>query len=205
MADIDKSSAIYKEYMKQAHRADQRLLRLERLQKEAYYAGVTDFAYAQAQRSIYDLGGKTSRFRAVPIKTEEDLIKAQARVTEFLGAKSSTKKGITSVYKKRADSFNRTMRERDSSWQDMTWQELADAWEYIENTANGKLGYSSVMKSFNKIKQYGPEQALKDIKKGKDIVKRTSQLKGLSMDAVELRDILEIGIDVAKTLLKVIK
>lgn len=204
MANIDKSSAIYKEYMKQAHRADQRLLRLERLQKEAYYAGVTEFGYAQAQRSIYDLGGKTSRFRAIPIKTEEDLIKAQARVTEFLGAKSSTKKGITSVYKKRAESFNRTMRERDSSWQDMTWQELADAWEYIENSPKGKPGYSMTMKSFNTAKKYGPEKLVEDFKKGNSVVKRIGKTE-LGLDPIELRNLLDIGLDAAKILLKVMK
>ena len=192
---IDKSSLEYREYMKLAHRADQRLLRLERLQSEAYYEGVKEYGYRVAQRGISDLGGG-SRFRSVPIRSEEDLLKAKAQVTQFLGAKSSTKKGITSVYKKRAESFNRTMRERDSSWQDMTWQELANAWDYIENTADGKFGYSSIMKSFNKIKQYGPDKYMQDIKKGNAVVKR------ISGDSIEEKILKEIGKEAARYLLK---
>lgn len=200
---IDKSSLEYREYMKLAHRADQRLLRLERLQQEAYYEGVKEYGYRVAQRGISDLGGG-SRFRSVPIRSEEDLLKAKAQVTQFLGAKSSTKKGITSVYKKRAESFNRTMRERDSSWQDMTWQELANVWDYIENSRKGKPGYSMAMKSFNATKRYGPERILKDFKRGNSVVKRIGKTE-LGLDSIELNNLLDIGIDAAKLLLKVMK
>lgn len=173
---IDKSSYEYQEFMKLAHRADQRLLRLERLEREAYYSSVTEYAYKGAQRSISDLGGGR-RFRSLKIESEDDLMKARASVTQFLKAPSSTKRGITSVYKKRAESFNATMRAQDSSWQDMTWQELADAWDYIENTKDGKFGYRSIMKAFNKVKQYGPKEAAKELKAGSNIVKRIASNK----------------------------
>ena len=174
---IDKSSEAYREYMKLAHRADQRLLRLERLQNEAYYSGVTDYAYKSAMRNITDLGGPSNRFRSIKITSEDELMKAKASVTQFLGAPSSTKKGITSVYKKRAASLNATMRQQDSEWQDMTWQELADAWDYIESAKGAKRGYNSTLKGFNKISRKMTPDVAKELKQGASVVKRIADNK----------------------------
>lgn len=193
---IDKSSEAYREYMKLAHRADQRLLRLERLQNEAYYSGVTEYAYRGAMRNISDLGGPSNRFRSIKITSEEDLVKARASVTQFLGAPSSTKKGITSVYKKRAASLNATMRQQDPDWQDMTWQELADAWDYIESAKGGRFGYQSVLKSFNKIKRKMTPDIAKDLQKGSSVVKRIADNK------VEEKILGELLKDVGKAAVK---
>lgn len=174
---IDKSSEAYREYMKLAHRADQRLLRLERLQNEAYYSGVTDYAYKSAMRNITDLGGPSNRFRSIKITSEDELMKAKASVTQFLGAPSSTKRGITGVYKKRAASLNATMKAQNPEWEDMTWQELADAWDYIESAKGGRFGYRSVLNSFNKIKRKMTPDVAKELKQGASVVKRIADNK----------------------------
>lgn len=174
---IDKSSEAYREYMKLAHRADQRLLRLERLQNEAYYSGVTEYSYKGAMRSIADLGGQSNRFRSIKIVTEDDLMKAQASVTQFLGAPTSTKRQITNIYKKRATSLNKTMREQNADWEDMTWQEFANAWEYIDSAKGAKIDYYKVLKGFNRIKQKKTPEIAKELKAGKSVIKRIAENK----------------------------
>ena len=195
---IDKSSEAYREYMKLAHRADQRLLRLERLEKEPYFAGVKEYSYKGAQRNIRELGGEGGRFRSVKITSEEDLQKATASVQDFLSRPTSTKRDIIRIYKKRVASFNKTKRKEFSDWQDLTWQEFADAWEMIENDKEGKKGYSSVTKAFSNMKKEKPETILEEFatKAGKDAV-----IKRLTSDKAEAEILRKIGSKIIKVLI----
>lgn len=168
---IDKNSGAYREYMRLAHRADQRLLRLERLSDEAYYTSVQQYGYKYAMKSISDLGGGT-RFRSAPIQNEDQLREALAGVRKFLDAPSSTKSGITAVYKKRAKSIN------EKFGTNLTWQEIADAWEYIDSHKGAKINYRSVFRTFDQLKkEEDPTDLLKHLTKGIETVDRADLSK----------------------------
>lgn len=117
---------LVKEYRKLAKRADQRLVRLEALSRENKYENVLKYAYAAASKNI-DLYGKPKRkprFNTKPPKNTNTLQAKINDIKQFLSSPSSTKKGITSIYEKRADTLNKKMglEGKDA----FSWQELAD-------------------------------------------------------------------------------
>lgn len=124
------SSKLYKEYKRLADRADKRLLRLERLEKEHpdLYKNVTSFAYAKAERAIEHWDGKKfdkPRFARKTPATDEELAMKIKDIQEFLDMTTSTKKGVDTVYKKRADTLNKKYSELFEMEIKFTWQEWA--------------------------------------------------------------------------------
>ena len=117
---------LVKEYRKLAKRADQRLVRLEALSRENKYENVLKYSYALASKNI-NLYGKPKgkpRFNTKPPKNANTLQAKINDIKQFLSSPSSTKKGITSIYEKRADTLNKKMglEGKDA----FSWQELAD-------------------------------------------------------------------------------
>ena len=105
-------------YKRLAKVADQRLVRLERLSNEAGYENAWKWAYKSAQKDIEKWGG-AKRFNTAP-PTDQRQLKAKINdIKAFLGAKSSTKSGITEVYKKRAKTWN------EKYGTDVSWEDLA--------------------------------------------------------------------------------
>ncbi len=97
-----------KEYRKLAKRADQRLVRLERLSKEAGYEKVTEYAYRVAMRDIRSWSGsEATRFNTRPPKNTNQLKAKIADIKKFLGSVTSTKTGIKKSYDARVKSFNK--------------------------------------------------------------------------------------------------
>jgi len=159
-------------YKRLAKAADQRLVRLEGYSKQEHYEGITSYAYARAQRDILHWSGSDSkRFNTKPPENPQQL---QAKINDikaFLEAPTSTKSGVTNIYKKRADTFNAHMRETDPEWVDFTWQELADYWEnQSSNKMDAKIGYKTFLKAWNKTKRYTEEELADDMvaKRGKN-------------------------------------
>lgn len=116
-----------KEARRLAKRANQRMLRLERYSKEKAYRGALDFSYDIAQKNIKALYGKqgeklrfTENQKLVQVSdgtknlTGADLYQQNVymlrhkinAMKEFLESESSTKKGLKSVYDKRAHTIS---------------------------------------------------------------------------------------------------
>lgn len=116
-------------YRRLAKVADQRLVRLEKLKNQPGYENAWKWAYQSAQRDIQKWGGGTRFNTKAPANANQ--MKAKINdIKSFLGAKTSTKQGITNVYKKRADTFNRKY------GTNFTWEDLAD---YYGNERNKQI------------------------------------------------------------------
>ncbi|MBO5833976.1 MAG: hypothetical protein J6R22_03415 [Alphaproteobacteria bacterium] len=116
------------EYRRYAKRADQRLVRLEKLAEsgDTNYQGVLSYSYKKAAQDAKKWGstGERPRFNVKPPETAGE-IKAKIKDIEaFLESPTSTKKGITDVYKKRAETFNKRFGKKGD--RPVTWQELAN-------------------------------------------------------------------------------
>ena len=116
-------------YKRLAKVADQRLVRLEQLSEQAGYENAWKWAYKSAQKDIEKWGG-SKRFNTAPPSDQRQLKAKINDIKAFLGAKSSTKSGITEVYKKRAKTWN------EKYGTDVSWEDLA---KYYSRGINKKL------------------------------------------------------------------
>lgn len=97
-----------KEYRRLAKQADERLVRLEKLSKEAGYEKVTEYAYRVAMRDIRSWSGSEARrFNRKPPKNTNQLKAKIADIKKFLDSVTSTKSGIKQIYDKRVTRFNK--------------------------------------------------------------------------------------------------
>ena len=87
--------------------ADRRLRNLEVYRHDAGYKDMDKYAYAKAMRNIKAIGGnKRFSIKASESMTKREIQKRINYTLEFLNSPSSTKSGITKVYKKRAATLN---------------------------------------------------------------------------------------------------
>ena len=107
-----KKSAEYaaelKKYKSLAKKADQRLVRLEKLSKEPGFESVLKWGYKKAMKDIKYWGGdKATRFN-IKAPSRLDQLRSKIRdIEKFLFSKSSTKKSIRQVFKKRQQTYKR--------------------------------------------------------------------------------------------------
>lgn len=115
--------SLEKYYRRLAKTADQRLVRLEKLEKEPNYEPAELWAYRRAKIDITKWNRGTPpdkyRFNVAPTKDPEQLIAKINDIKSFIARPTSTKQGITNVYKKRADTLNRKF------GTNFTWQQMA--------------------------------------------------------------------------------
>ncbi len=155
---------LQKEYKKLAKRADQRLNRLESLSKQKGYENVLSWGYRKAMKDIkYWAGEKAKRFNT-KAPNNMNLLKAKIRdIQEFLSSATSTKRGITQVYKKRAETIN------EKYGTNFKWQDLAN---YFDRKTNEKLdmeyGSKTMLMAVGEI-QSNEKQIIKSIRSGADI------------------------------------
>ena len=97
--------------------ANMKLLNLEQLSKKEGFEGIKDFAYQNAMRDIRKLRGEEYKRFNLPSNTHQ-LEKAKRSIESFLGATTSTKAGIVSVYEKNAKNLN------EKFGSDLSWQEM---------------------------------------------------------------------------------
>lgn len=151
---------LVKEYRKLAKRADQRLVRLEALSRSKKFESVLKYGYAVAAKNIESYGAVKNkpRFNTKPPENSNTLQAKINDIKHFLDSVSSTKKGIVSVYEKRADTINKTMGLDGND--KFTWQELAD---FFQSKTYEKLasmfGSKTVFDIIGKIKKDLPEIA----------------------------------------------
>lgn len=122
--------AEYIEYKKLARKADARLRAIEKYAKQKYYKGIERYAYARAIRDI-ELWSGTGKKR-FDTKPPDSLQGIRAKINDikmFLESPTSTKAGVTEIYKKRADTIN------NKYGTNLTWQQIAD---YYTSAAHEK-------------------------------------------------------------------
>ena len=164
MAKQDKNryNELVKEYKKLAKKADNRLRALETYKHQKNFRTATKYAYARAQKDIKQWGGN-KRFNTKPPMT---IAGVQAKINDiktFLEAPSSTKKGIVSIYKKRADTLNKKY------GTNFTWKEMGNFFESgtFEKMSN-MLGSKTTMKFVAQV-QNSDEEVKKAIEKSEDV------------------------------------
>ena len=158
-------------YRTLAKSADQRLVRLERYAEEKSFKTATEWAYARAMHDIKQWSGdEADRFNTKPPTSKTDLLSKIKDIEHFLESKTSTKTGIITVYKRKADSLNKSMRaEYGDDWTDVTWQDMA---QYFDSALYDKIdkqyGSKTKMIVMSTLKKKKKEIA-KDIKEKKDV------------------------------------
>ena len=173
-------ASMYADFRQQAKIADQKMRRLEKLSTQENYKGVLQYAYARAKRDIKEQTGKDTkkmRFSANIPTTLKGLASYSKDVERFNRSESSTKQGITNIYKRRAETVNikygrvagaKSLKAKKlAGWKDLTWQDLANYYEKEKNTKlDSKLGSSTQMKvlgRFKRLENKDKEQQAKDI------------------------------------------
>lgn len=120
--------AEFLEYKKLARKADARLRAIESYSERKYYKGITRYAYARAMRDVELWSGSgKKRFDTKPPDSLQGIRAKINDIKTFLESPTSTKAGITEIYKKRADTINKEY------GTNLTWQEIAD---YYTSTAH---------------------------------------------------------------------
>lgn len=124
---------LMREYRRLAKRADQRLVRLEKLAEsgDTNFEGVLTYSYKRAASDATKWGSTSEkpRFNIKPPETKGELSAKIKDIESFLNAPTSTKQGIMNVYKKRAETFNKKFGEKDEKGNvknPVTWQQLAN-------------------------------------------------------------------------------
>lgn len=111
----DKYNSLMAEYRKLAKRADQRLVRIERLAENEDFKAIKQYAYKKAVKDIthWDGSRQKPRFNTAPPKgktAQASYMMLQAKVNDiksFLESPTSTKMGVTKVYRRRAEAYNK--------------------------------------------------------------------------------------------------
>ena len=150
-------------YKRLAKVADQRLVRLEKLEETPNFESVTAYAYARAQRDIsrYTEGGHLFNTK-LPLNADGTvntrlLNEKIADIKTFISSVSSTKSGIVSTYEKRAKTLN------DKYGTAYTWEDLADYFQSGDFEKHKKdYGSETIFKALGKIKR-AENKVLKDI------------------------------------------
>ena len=156
MADRE---ALEKEYRRLAKRADQRLVRLEGYQHDRGFSTSTKWAYAKAQKDIQKWGGN-NRFNTKPPASKAQLEAKIADIKQFLESPTSTKAGITNVYKKRADTINKKY------GTNFKWTDLAEYYmSGMADKMDAKFGSKTALKTIAKA-QKSKKDVISAIKEG---------------------------------------
>lgn len=129
--DIREGETPEQYYKRLAKVADQRLVRLEKLSKQAGYKGVKGFSYARAISDIQIYNPKGSRFNAAISKDPRILKEQTMSVLDFLRAPTSTKVGIDTSFRNSIDTINKKY------GTSFTWQEAANF--FMKNQATSQF------------------------------------------------------------------
>ena len=148
-------------YRRLAKTADQRMVRLERAAEQKYYKPATQWAYARAQKDLQKWAqpGKDQKVLRWNTKLPkgEDLIAKINDIKTFLESPTSTKKGITEVYKKRADTVNKKYGTK------FTWQQLAKYYDSGQASLwDSKFGSKTALRTIAEL-QKNKKRLIKDI------------------------------------------
>lgn len=138
-------------YRRLAKQADQRLVRLEKLKGQEGYQNVDKYSYARAMKDIKQWSGdEATRFNTKPPSNTNSIKAKIADMRTFLEAPTSTKAGINSIYKHKADVLN------DKYGTNFDWQDLANYFDEAKNSkTDSKYGSDTMLKAFAEIQKQG--------------------------------------------------
>lgn len=141
MAKKQTYNDLVKEYRKLAKRADQRLVRLEKLSTQKDFKQVKQWAYKNAVTDALEWGASPSkpRFNIAP-PTSTISLKAKIQdIKNFLEKPTSTRSGIIDVYEQKAQTLNEKYKEYGLN---LNW---SDVGTFFESSLYKKLSkkYSS--------------------------------------------------------------
>ena len=183
-------------YHRLAKTADQRLVRLERYKDDPYYKTAKLWAYRRAQRDImtWQKGAQMPeklRFNTAPPKGTEDLLAKINDIKTFLSSPTSTKQGITEVYKKRADTINKRYGTK------FTWKQLAKyyssgqakLWDDKFGSKSALRTIAQLQKNKKKIKEQIKQADQKDIRVSDSLLQQTVN-KALASNELNIEDLL---------------
>lgn len=164
MARSKKYEETLKLYRQLAKKADQRLVRLEKLAGEENFQGVKQFAYARAQRDIRSWSGENARrFNTSPPKTIQGLKAKIADIQNFLESKTSTRRDIVKYYEERS----KTVQERYGV--SGSWQQLANYYKRgINKRFDAKYGSKTALRAIGMIQQ-NKKQIQEDMQRRKHV------------------------------------
>lgn len=143
-----------KAYKRLAKVADQRLVSLEAYQHEQGFEGVLTYAYARAIEDIKTYSGEgAKRFNTKAPANLKTLERKVNDILRFLNSPTSTKRGVESVYKKRAETINKKY------GTNFSWQELG---RFFEQNIDAQLEKAQERTSDLILIAIGNMQAKKD-------------------------------------------
>lgn len=153
MAKKQTYNDLVKEYRKLAKRADQRLVRLEKLSAQKDFKQVKQWAYKNAVTDALEWGANVNkpRFNIAPPKSTISLKAKIQDIKNFLEKPTSTRSGIIDVYEKKAQTLNEKYKDYGLN---LNW---SDVGTFFQSNLYKKLSkkYSSgtVIKAIATIKQ----------------------------------------------------
>lgn len=175
---------LVKQYRKLAKRADQRLVRLEKLSGQSDFKQVKQWAYKNAVTDALEWGAnpKKPRFNIAPPKSKISLQAKIRDIENFLEKPTSTKQGIIEVYESKAKTLNEKYKEYGLN---LNW---SDVGTFFESTLYKKLSkkYSSgtVIKAIATMKQ-NEKQLIKDFNENKASHIKTEDNDMIINDAIK--------------------
>ena len=144
---------LVKEYRKLAKRADQRLVRLEKLSKEKGFKQVKQWAYKNAVTDALEWGANPEKPR-FNIKPPKSTISLQAKIRDiqnFLEKPTSTRTGIINVYQSKADTLNKKYAEYGLN---LNWSDVGTFFQsQLYKKLSKKYASGTVIKAIATIKQ----------------------------------------------------
>lgn len=147
-AGIKPGETLEHAYRRLAKQADQRLVRLEAASREKGYEGIKTYAYGLAMKNIKSYSGEdATRFNTKPPVDQKQLQAKVNDMIQFLNSPTSTKSGVTAMYKKRTETLNRKY------GTNFTWQEAGRFFEDKKDSFNKDWNSSLILKSIGKLQK----------------------------------------------------
>lgn len=144
-----KYDELLQEYKLLTMRADKRLQRLEEASTQPHFKEIKQYAYARAMRDIRSWSGlKGTRFGTKPPGNVQQLQAKINDIKKFLDSPTSTKRGVINIYKKRADTVNKTYKTN------FKWQDLANYYESdMSKDLDSQYGSDTLIRAIGAIKR----------------------------------------------------
>lgn len=160
------------EFRKLAKRADQRLVALEKMQREEGFENILSWGYRRAMRDIKHWSGEgVKRFNRDVPKNLNSLRAKRRDVEDFLNYVTSTKTGVKSVFVRRANTIN------SRYGTNFTWEQLGNVFDDKErNPLYEKIGGKTYLKAVAYLNQ-NEKSIMKQLMSGDKVTVRTGNRK----------------------------
>lgn len=164
-------------YRRLARVADDRLRALEAYQHDQYYKPAIQWAYSVARHDIQKWSGQhANRFNTKPPENPERLLAKISDIQKFLVSPTSTKRGITESYQKRADTINAKYGTT------LTWKQMANLYDSNLWKVFDKLfGSKTAMKIVARLQKAGKREAKRMLEEVKNADETNIKVSGRTL------------------------